>query len=69
MKAIAWSAVWWPNVDKEIKDIVRYAGQRSLQLLAPLHSWPWTSHPMQRIRLDFTAIEQFQVLVIIDSHS
>ena len=73
MKAIARSAVWWPNMDKEIENIVsscqRCAEQRSLSPLAPLHSWPWASHPMQRIHIDFTAIEQFQVLVIIYSHS
>ena len=37
--------------------------------MAPLHSWPWANRPMQRIHIDFASIEQFQVLVIIDSHS
>lgn len=34
------------------------------------HLWlPYMPHPMQWIYIDFAAIEQFQVLVIIDSHS
>ena len=45
------------------------AAQRSLPPLAPLHSWPWASHPMQHIHIDFATIEQFQVLITIDAHS
>ena len=73
MKAIARSIMWWPNMDKEIEDVVSScqscAAHRSSPPLAPLHVWPWANHPMQRIHIDFAAIEQFQVLVIIDSHS
>ena len=73
MKALARSIVWWPNMDKDIEGVVTScqscAAQRSLPPVAPLHTWPWASHPMQRIHIDFANIEQFQVLVIIDSHS
>lgn len=34
-----------------------------------LHSWPWATHPVQHIYIDFASIDQFQVLVIIDAHS
>ena len=73
MKALARSIVWWPNMDKDIEGVVTScqscAAQRSLPPVAPLHTWPWASHPMQCIHIDFASIEQFQVLVIIDSHS
>ena len=73
MKALARSIVWWPNMDKDIEGVVTScqscAAQRSLPPVAPLHTWPWASHPMQRIHIDFASIEQFQALVIIDSHS
>ena len=73
MKALARSIVWWPNMDKDIEGVVTScqscATQRILPPVAPLHTWPWASHPMQRIHIDFASIEQFQVLVIIDSHS
>ena len=73
MKALARSIVWWPNLDKDIEDVVTScrscAAHRSLPPVAPLHSWPWASHPMQRINIDFASMEQFQVLVIVDNHS
>ena len=73
MKALARSIVWWPNMDKDIEGVVTScqscAAQRSLPPIAPLHTWLWASHHMQRIHIDFASIEQFQVLVIIDSHS
>ena len=60
-------------MDKDIESVVTScqscAAQRSLPPVAPLHTWPWASHPMQCIHIDFASIEQFQVLVIIDSHS
>ena len=73
MKALARSIVWWPNMDKDIEDVVTSckscAAHRSLPPVEPLHTWPWASHSMQRIHIDFASIEQFEVLVIIDSHS
>ena len=63
MKAIARSVMWWP------KKCDSCAAQRSLPPLGPLHSWPWASHPMQCIHIDFAIIKQFQVLIIIDTHS
>ena len=73
MKAIARSIMWWPQMDQEIKEAVSKcdgcAAQKSLPPLAPLHSWPWASHPMQRMHVDFASIEQCQVLIIIDAHS
>ena len=57
MKAVACSAMWWPKMDQEIEDggsmCDSCAVQRSLPPLAPLHSWPWATHPMQRIHIDF----------------
>ena len=60
-------------MDKDIEEMVmscqNCAAQRSSPPAAPLHSWPWANCPMQRIHIDFASIEQFQALVIIDSHS
>jgi len=43
MKAIAQIAVWWPNMEKEIEELIssfqRCAMQRSLLPLAPLHTY------------------------------
>ena len=73
MKAVARSIIWWPRMDQEIEETVSKcdscAEHRNLPPQAPLHSWPWASHSMQRIHIDFASIDQFQVLVIIDAHS
>ena len=73
IKAVARSIMWWPKMDHEIEEVVSKCDscteQRSLPPQAPLHSWPWASHPMQRIHIDFASIDQFQVPVIIDAHS
>ena len=72
MKLLARSYVWWHKIDQDI-EVVRTcencAAQRSLPPKAPLHSWPWTNRPMQRIHIDYAEIEGYQVLVIIDIHS
>ena len=73
MKLLARSYMWWPNLDQNIKDMVKSckecATQRSLLPVAPLHSWPWANQPMKRVHIDFAEIEGWQVLVIIDVHS
>ena len=45
------------------------AALHSLPPKAPLHSWPWANHPMQRRHINYAKIEGHQVLVIIDVHS
>ena len=73
MKLLARSYVWWPKLDSNIEDLVRScsdcAALHSLPPKAPLHSWPWVNHPMQRLHIDYVEIEGHQVLVIIDVHS
>ena len=73
MKLLARSYVWWPKLDSNIEDLVRScsdcAALHSLPPKAPLHSWPWANHPMQRLHIDYAEIEGLQVLVIIDVHS
>ena len=57
---------------KDIEDVVANsqscADQRSLPPVAPPHTWLWARHPIQCIDIYFASIEQFHVLVIIDSH-
>ena len=71
MKLLARSYMWWYKIDQDIEEMVRAcencAAQRNLLPKAPLHSWPWANHPMQRIHIDYAEIEGYQVLVIIDT--
>ena len=73
MKLLARSYVWWPILDSSIENLVRSctdcAALHSLPPKAPLHSWPWANHPMQRLHIDYADIKGHQVLVIIDVHS
>ena len=57
MKALARSYIWWPSLDQDIEDKVRYCEDcnETTQPMKkqPLLLWPWTSSPMQRIHMDY----------------
>ena len=75
IKEIARSAVWWPQMDKELEDVVgscpNCACQQSLPPSIPLYNWPGANRPMQRLHIDFASIDnlQIKVLVMINSYS
>ena len=74
MKGRAIMVVWWPNLDKDIENLVSNCtacqSSRSLPLLAPLHPWSWPDRPRSRIHLDYAGpISNQMLLVVVDSFS
>ena len=57
MKTLARTYIWWPNGDRELKELVQncHACQANRQKprSAPLHSWSWPTGAWQRIHVDF----------------
>jgi len=74
MKGRARMVVWWPNLDKEIEDLVSSCNacqsSRSLPPVAPLHPWSWPDKPWSRIHMDYAGPVNNQMLfVVVDSFS
>jgi len=74
MKALARSHVWWPGIDKAIKQVSK--GCTGCQLtqsnpkIAPLHSWEWPARPWQRIHVDFAGLFLGTMfLIVVDAHT
>ncbi|XP_058975615.1 uncharacterized protein K02A2.6-like [Musca domestica] len=73
-KAIARSYVYWPNIDKQIEDFVRKCKNCQHAAKSPVKTnlcpWPLTSHPLERIHIDYAGPEKGKYyLLIIDSYS
>ena len=53
MKALAWSHVWWPELDKEIEKCAKSCSacqaNKHAPAKAPLHPWNWPSSLWERI--------------------
>ena len=74
MKALARSYIWWPNMDREIKNVVKacqVCQENNASLpTAPLHPWLWPSQPWSRLHLDFEGPFMGRMyLIIVDTHS
>ena len=74
MKGLARSHVWWPGMDKQIENYVRscQACQSTCNQppVVPLHPWPWSISPWERIHVDFAGpFLGSMFLVLVDSHS
>nr|CAX83705.1 Gag-Pol polyprotein [Schistosoma japonicum] len=74
MKAIARSYVYWPNIDKDIEDLVRgcikCAAASKHPRKAELHSWSSEKQPWSRIHLDFAGpFQGAYFLVCVDAYS
>jgi len=74
MKGRARIVVWWPNLDKEIEDLVSSCNacqsSRSLPPVAPLHPWSWPDRPWSRIHMDYAGPINNQMLFVgVDSFS
>ena len=73
MKALARAFVWWPGIDQDIEDRVRFCedcvNTQSTPKSVPLLFWPWATEPWQRIHVDFAAVKGQQFLIIVDSQS
>ncbi len=74
MKAIARSHVWWPQIDRDIEDIVNSCPSclrvKQSPSSAPLHPWTWPSKPWQRIHVNlFGPFLNKMFFVIVDARS
>jgi len=74
MKGRARMVVWWPNLDKEIEDLVSSCNScqssRSLLPVAPLHPWSRPDRPWSRIHMDHAgSINNQMLFVVVDSFS
>lgn len=73
MKEVARSHVWWPNIDREIEELVRGCTGcqqvKSAPAVAPVMPWIWPSIPWYRIHVDFAEKEGRHYLIVMDSHS
>ena len=74
MKALARSYLWWPGLDKELKECARNCFEcqsvKNFPAVAPLHPWLWPSKPWQRVHIDFAGPSQNRMyLIVVDAHS
>lgn len=74
MKTLARQFIWWPNMDKEIQDIVKsysscYAN-RFDPPSASLHPWQFPKRPWQRLHIDLARpLQNRMFLIIMDAHT
>ena len=73
MKALARSFVWWPGIDLDIEERVRFCDVCTLvhysPKAVPLLLWPWSTEPWQRIHIDYAEVKDQQFLLVVDGHS
>ena len=74
MKSLACSFAWWPNIDKNIEQLVKGCHPclsiRHAPAVAPLYPWAWPPKPWQRIHIDMAGpFQGTTYLVIVDAHS
>ena len=74
MKMLARSFFWWPNLDKEIEEMVRGCNMcnrnHSSPPAATLHAWEYPSGPWERIHLDFAGPFLGKMfLIVVDAFS
>ena len=74
MKEFARSYVWWPNLDKDLEDVVKQCPECFQNARSPgraeLHPWEWPSQPWHRLHIDYAGpVQNKYFLVLIDAHS
>ena len=71
MKALAWSYLWWPELDRDLEELVRPCqAVKQAPAVAPLHPWLWPTKPWQCVHVDFTRPFMGQLLMVaVDAHS
>lgn len=73
-KSFARRYVWWPNMDRDISDMVSECTVcqelRSSLPETPMHPWEWPSGPWQRVHVDYCGpFHGSMFLLIVDAHS
>ena len=74
MKSLAWSYVWWPNMDTDLEKRVKSCAIcQSCQKMppnAPQHMWEWPERPWSRLHIDYAGpVMGKMLLIVIDAHS
>ncbi|XP_062604323.1 uncharacterized protein K02A2.6-like [Saccostrea cucullata] len=75
MKSLARGYLWWPNLDKDIEEVVEKCPSctcisvRNSPKSAPLHPWIWATRPFQRIHIDYADYKGQSLLIVYDSYS
>ena len=74
MKALARSFVWWPQIDKDLEELVKNCNDcqstRHLPPLAPLRPWEWPQRPWARVHADYARpFMNKHFLLLVDVHS
>ena len=74
MKTVARKYIWWPNLDKELEELVQTCPEcqanRRRPETAPLHPWNWSTTAWQRIHIDFAGPFLGRMFfLIIDAYS
>ena len=74
MKMLARSFVWWPQIDRELEEVVKTCEScqctRHLPPVAPLQPWEWPQKPWVRLHADYAGPFLGQMfLILVDAHS
>ncbi len=74
MKSLARSHVWWPGMDKGIKELAKECPAcqtvKHAPAVAPMHPWVWPSRPWERVHVDFAGpFMNRMFLLVVDAHS
>ena len=74
MKELARSYLWWPNIDKDLEDLVKKCNECLATSNAPtkaeLHPWEWPAYPWHRLHIDYAGpVQGKYFLVLVDAHS
>ena len=73
MNAIARSFIWWPGIDREVKEVVKACvtcqNRRSRPSVTPPHPWTYPESPWQRVHADFAEYKGRQYLIMVDAYS
>lgn len=71
LKAMARQSVWWPNIDKDLENVVRSCTTCQSEAAEPashLSPWPYIKTPWSRIHIDHAGpFENHIVLVVVDA--
>ncbi|KAM7286060.1 uncharacterized protein ISCGN_032945 [Ixodes scapularis] len=74
MKASPRGLMWWPKMDSQIEEFVRYCqpcqSNRQSDPKAPLHFWVKPDQPWSRLHIDFAGPVKAEVfLIVVDAYS
>ena len=73
MKSLSRIHIWFPNIDKEIENIVKSCKNCEKISNEPNksepHPWDWPANPMDRIHVDYFEYNSNSFLIMVDSYS